>query len=192
LVYERLKDQAKKVSICLEKAVSFITCCAETHKGSFNSDLDTIKKAIVVLTSLTPASPVDEITIPALALGKACHQICQPYLEHAEAHSSGGGFPTVAATIDGITVSQRELGAAVEANLALIKSRPALPQDQQNAQAIRAALDKSKQASMGLIGLVQQAGSNSVDVDRMDSLYDELTRSCKEVVNLAPKLFSDL
>jgi len=192
VIYEKLKDQAKKVTISLDKSVAFITCCAETHKGNFNSDLEVIRKAIVVLTGLVPASPVEEITQPAVALGKACRQICQPYLEHTDA--SGPSSTPTSATIANIAVYQRELTAAIEANLAIIKSRPALPQDQQNTQLIRSSLEKSKQASSGLVTMVQQAEKSTgtpVDINRMDSLYDDLTKSCKEIVNTGQKLFAE-
>jgi len=193
-VYEKLKDQAKKVTISLEKAVAFITCCAETHKGNFNSDLEQIRKAIIVLTGLTPSSPVEELTQPAVALGKACRQICQPYLEHTDAGGPSSTPTPTSSVIANIGTYQRELTAAIDSNLALIKSRPALPQDKENVQLIKSSLEKSKQASSGLVAMVQQAEKEkgaAVDINRMDSLYDDLTKSCKEIVNTGQKLFMD-
>jgi len=192
VVYERLKEQAQKVSVSLEKAAGFITCCAESHKGNFNSDFEVIKKAIVVLTGLTPSSPIDEITQPAVALGKACRQICQPYLEHND-NSNTSTPNTTPATPASVAAIQKELTAAVEANLALIKGRPTLPQEQQHLQSIRSGLDKSKQASSGLVEMVQEASSRkTVDINRMDTLYDDVTKSCKDIVNAAQKLFIDV
>jgi len=195
VVYDRLNAQAQKVSLCLDKAVGFITCCAETHKGNFNSDLEVIRKALVVLQGLSPASPVEEITQPAVALGKACRQICQPYLEHTDPslNSSSGSSATTPTTTASVATIQKELTAAIEANLALIKGRPTLPQEQQHLQLIKSSLEKSKQASSGLVSLVQQADSKKpVDINQMDVLYDDVTKSCKEIVNAAQKLFSEL
>jgi len=200
IVYDKLKAQAQKVSTSMDKAVAFITCCAETHKGNFNSDLEVMRKAIVVLIGLTPASPIDEITQPAVALGKACRQLCQPYLEHTEPSlnnnnnsSSSGSSTTAPITASSVAAIQKELTAAVESNLALIKGRPFVAQEKEHLQLLRSSLDKSKQASSDLVAVVQQANSNMpVDINRMDSLYDDVTKSCKEILNASQKLFSEV
>jgi len=156
IVYERLKDQLKKVTMAIDRAVAFITCCAEAHKGNFNTDLDVIRKAIAALNGLTPASPIEEITQSAVALGKGCRQICQPYLEHTDASGpSSTPVPATSVTIANINTHKKELSAAIEANLAQIKSRPALPQDQQNTELIKSCLEKSKQSSAGLVSMIQ-------------------------------------
>jgi len=189
-VYEQLKAQAQKVGLGLDKAQAFVTCCVEAHKGNFNSDLEVIRKALVILQGLTPGSPVEEITQPAVALGKACRQICQPYLEHTDSGAAAGQAPV---TPQSVTTIQKELTAAVEANLALIKNRPTLPQEQQQMQLLKTNLDKCKQASSGLVSLVQQADSKkSVDINQMDALYTDVTTCCKEIVNSAQKLFTEM
>jgi len=191
-VYEKLKSQAQRVGDRLDKAVSFITCCAPTHKGNFNSDLEIMRKAIAVLVELTPASPIEEITQPAVALGKACRQMCAPYLSSTDASTSSTASTTIPST-NTVSTLVRELSAAVEANLALIKNRTSMPQDQTHIQLIRSAVEKSKETSLAIVEIVKQSEHNKpVDVHRLDPLYDELTQSCRDVVTAAQKLFSDV
>jgi len=181
-LYDKYKAQLQRINASLEKAVSFITCCAPDHKGNFNSDLEVIKRAVSGLSTLAPCSPVEEITQPAVALGKACRQLCQPYLDTSDRSSAPPPTPS------SISALVKELSAAVEANLAL-KAKTTTPADQQYVQLIRSALDKSKSTSLAIVEIVQKA---SVDVNRLDPLYDELTKSCRDIITAGQKLFSDL
>jgi len=47
-----MKDEVVKVIAQIDKAVEFITCCAETHKGNFNADLEVLRRATQALQAL--------------------------------------------------------------------------------------------------------------------------------------------
>jgi len=60
-VCEDMKDGVTKVNAFLDRAVEFITCCAETHRGNFNADLEVLTKATQALKALN----VDDAPAPA-------------------------------------------------------------------------------------------------------------------------------
>jgi len=47
-----MKDEVVKVIAQIDKAVEFVTCCAETHKGNFNADLEVLRRATQALQAL--------------------------------------------------------------------------------------------------------------------------------------------
>jgi len=186
-MYETLKAQAEKVSTFIDKAVSFVTCCAEAHKGNFNSDLEVIRRGLLVLVGLTPTIPIDEIQQATEALIKTCEYLCYPYIKRGVAPTPDPSAPAI--TPRAIANFQNQLNTAVDSNLLALKGMA----DQQQSQQIQSSLGASKKVSAELVTLLQKADGNpSVDTVRMESLNDDLVTCCSDIVTVAQKLFKDI
>jgi len=187
-MYERLKAQSEKVSTFIEKTVSFVTCCAEAHKGNFNSDLEVIKRSLLVLVGLTPTVPIDEIQQATEALIKTCEHLSYPYLKRGVVQVPNPDAPAI--TPRAVANFQKQLNTAVESNLLLLKGMA----DQQQTQQIQSSLDASKKVSAELGTLLQKVDGNAstVDITRMSHLNDDLVTHCSDIVTVAQKLFKDI
>jgi len=189
--YDRLKQQVQKVEAQVDRAVAFITCCSEMHKGSFQSDLAVIRGAIQQLKSLSPSFPADEIGSSAVQLSKTCCTLCQPYVtsdlrDSVEADSSGQASVAVLGTL------LRELSRSIDSNLNLFKNRPQLPGEQSYISLLQSNYTKVDSATNSLIKVLTQIDARKpADINLVEALYMDITKTCKEIVSVAHKLFAE-
>lgn len=60
-------------------AITFVVCCADTHKVKFNADLEVLRKAARAIEDMKPMFPINEISDAAVLMCKTAFALCKSY-----------------------------------------------------------------------------------------------------------------